>query len=224
MSTRQELGRIGYTTVYSLSNGVESFFFEAGMMIDADGAYRAYHRDNKSGLDYLGNAGTSGNWWALVTDNGLKTGKPIIQKATDPAPGFYVSTTSLEDSKKVRTDPRRYVDSETIPYFVLPLNKKFGAKLGDFGVVYNPTKELLCGGVFADTGPAGKIGEASIAMAKAVGVPESPKHGGQAHGLLYVVFPKSGNGWPLTTEVIQQKALALFNAWGGIPKLKELLP
>jgi hypothetical protein len=32
-----------------------------------------------------------GNWWALVTRNG----RPIVQGADDPAPGFYVSTTTL---------------------------------------------------------------------------------------------------------------------------------
>jgi hypothetical protein len=94
------------------------------MMIDADGAYRAYHPANK-GLDFLANGGKPGNWWALVTENGKPSGTPVVQGPADPAPGFYISTTSLEDPAFGRKDPRRYVDSESIPYIVLP-----GGKLG----------------------------------------------------------------------------------------------
>ena len=68
--TRILLSRIGYSNIFTLSEDDSAFFYEAGMMIDADGAPEAYNPDNKSGLDYLGNAGTPGNWWALVTDTG----------------------------------------------------------------------------------------------------------------------------------------------------------
>jgi len=40
------------------------------MVVDADGAYHAFHPDDKSGLDFLANAGHPGNWMGLVTDNG----------------------------------------------------------------------------------------------------------------------------------------------------------
>ena len=221
---RQELGRIGYSTIYTLQQSNTVFFYEAGMTIDADGAYRAYHPDNRSGLDYLGNAGRPGNWWALVTDNGKASGNPVIQGANDPAPGFYVSTTSLQDTTKARTDPRRYVDAASVPFIVLPSNGRFGAALGDFCMVYNPAKQKLYGGVFADVGPKGMIGEASIAMASAVGVPGNPKNGGQANGLIYVVFTGSATGWPLALADIQQKAQQLFTQWGGISLLQQVLP
>src|SRR5262245_50331332 len=72
---------------------VSAVFYAGGMMIDADGAYRAYHPANK-GLDFLANGGKPGNWWALVTENGKPSGTPVVQGPADPAPGFYIS---LED-------------------------------------------------------------------------------------------------------------------------------
>ena len=38
------------------------------MMIDADGALRAYHPDDVPGLDRLAHAGAPGNWWGIVTE------------------------------------------------------------------------------------------------------------------------------------------------------------
>jgi len=219
VSTKVLLAKIGYSTIYTLQEDNSAYFYGAGMMIDADGAYRAYNPDKVSGLDYLANGGQAGNWWALVTDDGKPTGNPVIQKEGDPAPGFYISTTSLQDKTKLATDPLRYVDSESIPYIVLPGNSRFGANLSDLCMVYNPTNKQLCGGVFADTGPKNQIGEASIAMAKGVGVPGNPKNGGQAHGLIYVVFTGSSVGWPLSTDEIQQNANDHFTKWGGLDRL-----
>lgn len=222
-STKIELSRIGYSTIYTLQEDKSAYFYGAGMMIDADGAYKAYHPDKVSGLDYLANGGKPGNWWALVTDDGKPTGNPVIQKEGDPAPGFYISTTSLQDKTKAATDPLRYVDSSSIPYIVLPGNARFGANLSDLCIVYNPKNKKLCGGVFADTGPRNQIGEASIAMANGVGVPGNPKNGGQAHGLIYVVFPGSSAGWPLSNDDIQQKANDIFSTWGGLDRLLALM-
>lgn len=42
-------------------------------------------------------------------------------------------------------------------------------------------------GVVFDVGPRGKIGEMSVAMAKAIGVPPSPTHGGVPAGVSYRV-------------------------------------
>jgi hypothetical protein len=119
---------------------------DSGMTIDADGYY-AYHPDNKSGLDYLRNAGKPGNWWALVTDNDKPSGNPVIQTKSDPAPGFYVSMTSLEDPSMNSRDPRRYVNAESVNFFVLPSKLGLGAKLGDLGVTIRPDQSDydLCG-------------------------------------------------------------------------------
>ncbi len=219
----QHLKRIGYSDVIGVGGDIPAVAFRAGMTIDADGAYRAYHPNSAKGLDYLANAGRPGKWWGVVTDNGKSSGRPVIQQAGDPAPGYYVSATSLEDGRYPRTNPLRYVDSESVPFFVLPGNAMFGATLGDFGYVVNLGKKLGYGAVFADTGPKDHIGEGSIALAKAIGVPSNPRKGGASQGIAYVVFPGSGIGWPLSSEQIQTHAGALFEKWGGMDALMHVL-
>jgi hypothetical protein len=221
MAQLKFLKRVGYSDINTLQDDDSAFFYESGMMIDADGGYHAYHPDNKSGLDYLGNAGKPGNWWALVTDNEKPSGNPVIQSSSDPAPGFYISTTSLEDSSVDRADPRRYVNAESVNFFVLPGKLGLGAKLGDLGVIIRPDQSDYDYAVYADVGPASKIGEASIALADALGIPSSPKSGGTGHGIIYIVFPGSGQGWPLSQAEIDQYAAALFAKWGGLDKAKD---
>ena len=224
MANLKFLKRVGYSDINTLQDDDSAFFYESGMMIDADGGYHAYHPDNKSGLDYLGNAGKPGNWWALVTDNEKPSGNPVVQSSSDPAPGFYISTTSLEDSSVDREDPRRYVNAESVNFFVLPSKLGLGAKLGDLGAIIRPDQSDYDYAVYADVGPASKIGEASIALADALGIPSSPKSGGTAHGVIYIVFPGSGQGWPLSQAEIDQYAATLFAKWGGLDKAKDCFP
>jgi hypothetical protein len=224
MAQLKFLKRVGYSDINTLQDDDSAFFYESGMMIDADGGYHAYHPDNKSGLDYLGNAGKPGNWWALVTDNDKPSGSPVIQAKSDPAPGFYVSTTALEDASLNARDPRRYVDAESVNFFVLPGRLGLGAKLGDFGVVIRPDRNDYDYAIYADLGPAGKIGEASIALAAALGLPSSPKNGGTGHGVIYIVFPGSQQGWPLSQAQIDQYGAAMFAKWGGLEKVKDCFP
>jgi hypothetical protein len=224
MANLKFLKRIGYSDINILTDDDSAFFYESGLMIDADGAYHAYHPDGKSGLDYLANAGHPGNWWALVTDNGQPNGRPVIQTAADPAPGFYISTTSLEDLNCDRKDPRRYVNSEAVNFIVLPGRLGLGAKLGDFAVVIRPATGVYDYAVYADVGPANKIGEASIALAAALGVPSSPKSGGVGHGIVYIVFPSSAQTWPLSQPEIDQYGAQLFSVWGGLDNAKDCFP
>jgi hypothetical protein len=218
------LKRIASSIINTLHDDPSAFFYESGFQIDADGAYRAYHPDNKPGLDYLANAGKPGNWWALVTDNGKPSGNPVIQSADDPAPGYYISTTSLEDSSKDPTDPLRYVDSESINFFVLPGKLALKAKLGDFGVVIRPKTNAYDYAIYADSGPANKIGEGSIALAASLGIPSNPKKGGVDKGIITIVFPGTTKGWPLTQIEIDSNGAALFAKWGGLEKAKECFP
>jgi Fungal chitosanase of glycosyl hydrolase group 75 len=224
MAQLKFLKRVGYSDINTLQDDDSAFFYESGMMIDADGGYHAYNPDNKSGLDYLGNAGKPGDWWALVTDNGKPSGNPVIQTSSDPAPGFYISTTSLADSSMNRTDPRRFVNAESVNFFVLPGKLGLGAKLGDFGVIIRPDRSDYDYGIYADVGPASKIGEASIALAHALGIPSSPKTGGTAHGIIYVIFPDSQKGWPLSQAEIDQFGSPLFAKWGGLDRAKDCFP
>jgi hypothetical protein len=205
--------------------GESAFFFQSGLAINADGAPQAYHPVGAKGLDALGNAGKPGNWWALVTDNGKANGKPVVQKESDPAPGFYLSTTALEDLTKERTDPSRYVNSATIPYVVLPPEaiKTLEARMGDFAVVINKKKHKFSHAIVADQGPKGQIGEGSIALADALSISSNPRHGGTANGVLYLIFPGSGNGKPRSLEEIHAEAARLFDSWGGRSADKLLL-
>jgi Fungal chitosanase of glycosyl hydrolase group 75 len=221
MANLKFLKRIGYSNINTLDDDDSAFFYESGMEIDADGAYHAYNPDGKSGLDYLANAGHAGNWWALVTDNGQPSGNPVIQTDDDPAPGFYISTTSLEDPNCDPKDPNRYVNAEAINFIVLPGRLGLGSKLGDFAVVLHPATGASAYAVYADVGPANKIGEGSIALANALGIPSSPKTGGTGHGIAYVVFPGSKTDWPLSQSDIDQQGAQLFSNWGGLDKAKD---
>lgn len=202
-------------------NGLSTVFYKSGMTIDADGAPKAYHPkpDDDKGLDALGNAGYPGNWWALVTHNGNPSGNPVIQKNGDPAPGFYISMTALEDTSKATTDPHRYVDSSKIPYIVLPGNHSAGAKLGDFAVVFNHKNGKIANAIYADIGPSNKIGEGSIALAEALDIPSSPKTGGVDEDVMYIVFPCSGNGKPRSLNEINNEATKHFKDWGGMARV-----
>ena len=165
--------------------------FESGMAIDADGSPRAYHPEN-TGLDDLKHGGYPGNWWGVATSNELATGEPLVQMASDPAPGFYVSTTSLIDERFEYQNPLRYVNAEEIPYFVLPDHFSPAIKLGDIAWIYNTHNELHSFAVFADVGP--DVGEGSIYLAKKLGINHDPRYGGIDSGILYFIFEGSGNG------------------------------
>jgi hypothetical protein len=211
--------RIGYSNVYRVG---EAIAFSAGMQIDADGAPRAYNPVSSRGLDALANAGHTGNWWGIATKNGRPSGEPVIQGDADPAPGFYVSTTALENLAFHETQQRRYVDSSTVPFIVLPFGAGMGLKLGDFFLVYNIATGDNDFAIYADVGPRGQIGEASIATAEAVKVPASPRTGGVSHGIVYVGFPGSGKGYQ-EKDVWFEQAAKVFSSWGGLARLKGLV-
>lgn len=194
--------KIGAVSVYNFE-GIKVYAFISGFKIDADGSPHAYHKDSRKALDYLANGGKPGNWWALVTDNGRK-GNPIVQSGSDPAPGFYISMTSLQNKTKGIQDPGRYVDSESIPYIVLPpkFSPYFG--LGDLALVINKKNNKQCFAIFADVGPKTKIGEGSIYLAKELGIHGSPKSGGATTGILYILIKNSGKKMVLSKEEIQE--------------------
>jgi hypothetical protein len=209
--------------------GEKPFFFTSRLHVDADGAPRAYHPPTPTrrsgsppGLDNLANAGSPGNWFGIVTD---RHGDPVLQGQNDPAPGFYVSQTALVYRERPRqTDPRRYVDATRIPYIVLPpqVPQSIGARLGDFAFVWNRRNGKRAHAIFADVGPANAIGEGSIALARALGMPSDPRAGGQNGDVVYLVFPRTGNrnGRP-RTEIVAG-ARAALRAWGGLRRLKKL--
>ncbi len=193
-----------------------AIMYKAKLYIDADGSPRAYGPNN-SGLDYTANAGHPGNWWGVVTNS---NGNPIIQGSGSPYPGLYVSTTSLMNSAYPSTSTSHYVNSEAIPFFVLPsaVTSLGGIHLGDVGYVYNTSTGLGCYAIFADGGPAGKLGEGSIYLANQIGVNSNARTGGTSAGIIdYIVFPNSGLGQGTIPTVAQINSMgaAKINTVGG---------
>lgn len=204
------IATIGGTPVYQF-NATSFIGWKSGLNIDADGSPHAYSPDGSPpGLDYLANAGSPGNWWGIVTTNNKSSGTPVIQGEGDPAPGFYVSCTSLQDPNYSYKSPLAWVDSETIPFIVLPGKNNFGGKMGDVATVVNLSSGVYCHAIAADVGPTDQIGEGSIALANALGIPSSPKSGGTSSGIGFLFYPGSGNGKPLTIDQINALAEPLF--------------
>ena len=211
--TRETAVRVG---TYDVTRAGIALVWKAGMAIDADGAPNAYHPTPGTGLDHLANAGKPGNWWGVVTDDGTAKGSPVVQGPDDPFPGYYVSPTSLVDKSKGLRDPKRYVDSTTIPYLALPpevLVSKLtgGARLGDYAAVIDGDGDVAYA-IVADVGPKGKLGEGSIALADALGIPSNPRRGGRTSGLTYVVFAGSGDRAVKTRPEIEREGARLLEA------------
>lgn len=175
--------RIGQVQV---ENDGQTVAWTSGLAVDADGSPFAYAPANSGlpALDALGNAGKPGQWWGLACD---AHGVPYVQGADDPAPGYYVSTTALVDGTKPDDDPRRYVDSQTVPYVSVPPELLHaGVRKGDLCEVVHGMQR--CMAIVADVGPRGKIGEGSIALATALGLPSSPRNGGVSCGVSFKVL------------------------------------
>ena len=195
------------------------------MAVDADGAYRAYHPNNRMGLDSIEHAGHPGNWWALATDTGRPGGKPVVQGKNDPAPGYYVSMTALFDpSIASEHNPRRFVDAANIPYVVLPPEGFKHARLGDFATVVNLRNGKVAGAIVADeSAPELPMGEGSMALARALGIDSNPRTGGVEKGVAYVIFPDSGSGKPRSLDEIVAASQVHFEKWGGLQMLWSCL-
>jgi hypothetical protein len=225
LCTKSKLFRAQNTVAWSDPSVSRVFFYESGLAIDADGSPRAYHPTDRLGLDSLSHAGHRGNWWALVTDNEKTSGTPVVQGATDPAPGYFVSTTALYDRTNTNPrDPRRYVDAENIPYVVLHPKALHYARLGDFATVMNLKNRKVSVAIVADeSAPNLPVGEGSIALAEALAIDSSPRHGGQDGNVVFVIYPGSGNGKPRKLQDILASSNRLFEAWGGINRLEACL-
>lgn len=206
-------GRVSEFPIWQFRDG-NAFFFTSGMTIDADGSPNAYNAEN-TGLDDLWNAGEPGHWDGILQG---EDGNPLVQGPGDPFPGYYISCTSLADWTKPPDDPTRFVDASKIPYVVLPgeVARESGARLGDMAVVVNLWNGNYSYAIFADIGT---LGEGSIALANNLGISSDARHGGTWWGVLYLVFPGSGDRRPKTIDEIDRTTQKLVGDWGGIGQL-----
>lgn len=201
-ATSRTLGTIdgeGFTcTLLEDSDGRVHFTADAD--IDADGANGqaggpAAYREDDSGTEALANGGmridASGrvvcaqNWARDIVLLG-----PDNQPRVFPG-GVIASTTWYRHAGKALDDPAAYVDAETVPYVVVPplvVQRTAGVVRGCKARVTWRGKSVDC--VVADRGPANKVGELSIAAARALGIPSSPRHGGTDKvEVLYELWP-----------------------------------
>jgi hypothetical protein len=219
---KNKLFQVQGVAAWSTSSTAPGFFYESGLAVDADGAYRAYHPVDQLGLDSLAHAGRPGNWWALVTDNGKSDGRPLVQGIRDPAPGYFVSMTALNDSRDPNLrNPHRYVDALKFPYVVLHPKALEYARLGDFATVVNLRNGRFSPALVADiSAPDLPVGEGSIALAEALDIDPSPRHGGTDGGVLYLIHSGSGNGRPRSLQETVLRSRQLLEDWGGLKKLR----
>ena len=198
----------------------DAVLFHSGMYVDADGAPNAYGPHNR-GLDFTANAVRGGRFLSVATN---PDGKPVIQRS-GRFKGFYVSTTSLHNAAGSPTAAGTYVDARKIPYIVLPPEfiKQFSVALGDLAMVTNRRNGKTSFAIFADVGPHGKIGEGSIALARALDLNDDPRYGGTGNSsIAYLVFPKSGlgPGKLRSAKEIKTSGLSAFRRWGGVRRLR----
>lgn len=166
-------------------------------------------------------------FFAMATDP--KDGRPVIQNQDDPRPGYFVSTTSLHQPGGDVLRPSGQVDSNEVPFAVIPgswqgVGAFAGPKLGDYGVAYRKSNGKFASFVVADTGPASKLGEGSVALVKALGHdPFVTRYGKRrafsgigGRDVVYVIFPGTANPLDrLNPENIEKRARELLLKMGG---------
>jgi hypothetical protein len=183
--------------------------FIADADIDADGAngqngaIPAY-RDDDRGSESLANGGMAIRNGKVVCAK--QWARDIVILDTDNEPkvfpgGIIASMTWYQYPDTSMDNPTAYVDAETVPYIVVPpivVQKTKGIVRGCKARVTYNGKRVDC--VVADRGPATKIGELSIAAARALGIPSNPRNGGTAKPEVeYELWP----GVPAPNYVLQ---------------------
>jgi hypothetical protein len=146
-----------------------------------------YKTDSETSATIAVCQSTGGIWWKADMDIDCD-GKVTSACSTKTDPWFQPDTAA-------HTSTGQPFDAAKTPYVVIPSTSsrwsysKSNIKLGAVvAVIYNGKVKY---GVFADTGPTAIIGEASYAMAKALGINPDPANGGTDSGVTYLVFPGS---------------------------------
>lgn len=176
-------------------------FFTADADIDADGAngqngkIAAYMVGNK-GSEHLANGGMKMQGGRVVESEPWFRDIVILDSQGAPREfpgGIIASKTAYRYPGKDPEDPAAYVDSETVPYIVVPPIIKTATKgivLGCKCRAVNLANGREAYGVVADIGPRTKSGEVSIEMARRIGLPSNPRNGGSSTpNISYELWP-----------------------------------
>jgi hypothetical protein len=180
---------------------IRRVFFTGDADIDADGAngqhgkQPAYMVGNR-GSEHLANGGMTIRGGKVVGNSSWF--RDIVICGADGQPrefpgGVIASKTAYRFPDMAVDDPAAYVDSETVPYIVVPpivRQATRGKVMGCRARATNLTNGKQSWGVVADIGPRTKTGEVSIEMARRLGIPHSPRTGGSSvPNVLYELWP-----------------------------------
>jgi hypothetical protein len=206
------------------------------------GAYSAKKNPKGQACDWTANAGKPGNYYGIVTKDGKGKGDPIIQGSSDPAPGFYVSPSALQDTSKASKDPARNVDAVHVDYISLPgelfKGKSPVVSKGDFATVINWKTQKVVHAIVGDVGPGHKIGEGSARLGADLGISTTEIQGSGKDArclhkekdgspdVVWIVYPKTKHSpaWPVSASAIQSEGEKRFEAAGGLEKVKDWFP
>jgi hypothetical protein len=104
--------------------------------------------------------------------NGQLADIPCIQKASDPSPGFFVSTTAFENADFAKYDVERYVDANRISNIVAPslgfLQGRWNVNAGNLALVVQRSTGITVKTFVGDTGPSIRLGEGSVALVRKI--------------------------------------------------------
>ena len=113
-----------------------------------------------------------------------KKGYPCLHGQQSKYAGYFLSATTLTNERHDKSEAcvsNLFIDSETIPFFVVPKERFDGVELGDIavGILATPNDLRIVYGIAGDTGPYDHFGEGSIAFNKALLGVESPIENGK---------------------------------------------
>lgn len=168
-------------------NQREYVWFISDLDVDADGAngqngkIAAYRADNK-GSEHLANGGMAVRNGKVIGVHKWYADIVLVDKAGNPLVlpnGVIPSKTAYRFPGQKASDPAAYLDSETVPYVVVPPIVRTGTKgvvMGCLAFVEYRDKRVKA--MVGDIGPRHKNGEGSIELCRRLGIPHSPRTGG----------------------------------------------
>ena len=107
---------------------------------------------------------------------------------------------------QINSPTRSTYTIDSAPFSGIPLSRSHRG--GDIAAV--SYRGRVAYAIYGDRGPRTKIGEGSIALARALGIPSDPVRGGTQGGVTYIVFPGSGTGRGLDQAEIDRRGAELL--------------